>query len=131
MSVLRDLIRRFDRTVSYIRSVFDDPHANGKASMARVCALLAMCGALYVIYWLVRFVFAKPDSVGMAGVLSGAAGMLAATVCLGLLMRKKADGSTEANDTTTVSTTVSATVSTPSVPPVPTPPPPYIGAVNP
>ncbi len=121
MKLIRDLIRRFDATVSYVRSVFDDPHADGKASMARVCALLAMCGALYVIYWLIRFVFAKPDSVGMAGVLSGAASMLAATVSLGLLLRKKADGSTESNDTTTVSTTVATTVSTPPPPPVPQP----------
>lgn len=92
------LLERFDATVAYVRSAFDDPHASGKASMARICAYLAILGAFYVVYWLIRFAFAHPDAIGMAGVISGAATMLAATVCLGLLLRRKPDGSTEAND---------------------------------
>ncbi len=120
MRLIRDLVRRFDLSVSYVRSVFDDPHAKGKASMARVCALLALLASIKTVDALVKFANAKPDSVGMASIIGSAAAMLAATVCLGLLMRKKGDGSTEANDTTTVSTTVATTVSTP---PIPVPPP--------
>jgi len=114
MSLLRELLRRFDMTVAYVRSAFDDPNADGKASMARICAAAAIYGALRTTAALVRFAFENKESVGMAGVLAGAAATLGCTLGYALLSRKKGDGSTEAvNDTPTVSsTTTASTVST-------------------
>jgi hypothetical protein len=96
----RDVLRRVDMTIAYVRSAFDDPNAGDKASMARICAAAAIYGALRTTAALVRFAFENKESVGMAGILAGAAATLGCTLGYALLSRKGGDGSTAAvNDT--------------------------------
>lgn len=87
-------------TLAYARSFFDDPVANGKGSMARLCAYSAFAVGMWTIVKTVQFAFAalatKTSETGMLGILAGLATTCLATVCYGLLTRKKADGSTEA-----------------------------------
>ncbi len=104
-----DIRRRIDMTIARLRSAFDDPNADGKASMARVCAAAGMYGALWTTKQLVAFAFANKESVGMAGILAGAAATMGATIVLGLLLRKRPDGTSESNDDApTIKSTVTA-----------------------
>lgn len=112
-----ELLRRVDETIDYLRSFFDDPVAGGKGSVARLCAFLAMVTAVIVAVATVRFAFTHDDKVGMAGVLAGVLTTLLGTGVLGLLLRKKGDGSTEPDDdrpapAQTVTTATETTVQT-------------------
>lgn len=86
--------------IRYLRSFFDDPVASDKGSMARLCAYSAFVVGMWTIVKTVQFAFAalaaKTSETGMLGILAGLATTCLATVCYGLLTRKKADGSTEA-----------------------------------
>jgi hypothetical protein len=90
--------RHYARIVAYLRSFVDDPNYTDHASMARACAGLAMLAALAIVCAMIRFAFTKDASVGMATVLAGALTTLLGTGVLGLLLRKKPDGSSETID---------------------------------
>lgn len=90
--------RHYSRIVAYVRSFVDDPNYTDHASMARACAGLAMLAALAIVCAIIRFAFTKDASVGMATVLAGALTTLLGTGVLGLLLRKKPDGSSETID---------------------------------
>lgn len=92
------VFRHYSRIVAYLRSLFDDPMYSDHASMARACAAAAMIAALAIVCTLIRFVFTKDASPALATVLAGALTTLLGTGVLGLLLRKKADGSTEPVD---------------------------------
>jgi hypothetical protein len=92
------LKRRFPAVVAYLRSAFDEPSVANHASMARICAYLAMLAALVVVAAFIVFVFVFHDAVGMAGIIAGVLTTLLGTGVLGLLLRKRADGSTEPDD---------------------------------
>ena len=88
----------FSGLASYLRSAFDDPVDGKKMSMARVCALLSVLGALGLSYALVEFAFAFHESVGMATVLAGAIVTLGGTLGVALFKRTRADGTSETDD---------------------------------
>lgn len=91
--------------IGYLRSAFDDPQMDRKMSMARTCAWVAMLAGIWTTVATVRFAFAlleKPEhaavGTGALGILAGLATTLFATVCVGLLKRTKADGTSETID---------------------------------
>lgn len=92
------VFRHYSRIVAYLRSLFDDPMYSDHASMARACAAAAMIAALAIVCTLIRFVFTKDASPALATVLAGALTTLLGTGVLGLLLRKKGDGSVEPVD---------------------------------
>ena len=109
-------LRRFDATVVYLRSFFDDPVAGGKGSMARLCAYLAMAGGIWTTAMTIRFAFAalaqKTSDAAMLGILAGLATTLLGTVCFGLLRRTTASGVTETIDDVATQNAQSVTTQT-------------------
>ncbi len=121
--------RAAGRTIGYLRSFFDDPKMSGKGSMARLCAIVAMGAGIWTVAKTVQFAFALLHAekgevgTGALGILAGLATTLFATVCVGLLKRTKADGTSEPVDDTpqtretpTVKLEAQATVQPPSGP---------------
>lgn len=102
----------------YWRTAFDEPAVPGKASMARICAFVSLMSAIG--FGLAAFVYAfkvlvlkEPHGgAGELGILIGFAGGFLTAGVLGLLLRKKADGTSEPDDapapppTTDASTTI-------------------------
>jgi hypothetical protein len=90
--------RHYSRIVAYCRSFVDDPNYVDHASMARLCAGLAMLAALAIVCAIIRFAF-KPDASGaIATMLVSALTTLLGAGVGGLLLRKKPDGSSETID---------------------------------
>jgi hypothetical protein len=97
-----ELLRRVDATIEYLRSFFDDPVADGKGSMARLCAAGALLAGAGTVVMTFRYAFAalvaKSSEATTVGILAGMATMLLGTVCFGLLRRTTASGVTETID---------------------------------
>lgn len=121
--------RAAGESITYLRSAFDDPQMDRKMSMARTCAWVAMLAGIWTTAETVRFAFSlleKPErapvGTGALGILAGLATTLFATVCVGLLKRTKADGTSETIDdraAAVVATTTQTTVQTQTGGPTP------------
>jgi hypothetical protein len=102
VAIADELQRRLDRVIAFVASAVSDPVAEKKASMARLLAAVAMGAGIWTAAKTVEFaiaVLASPKGeTGTLGILAGLATTLFATVCVGLLKRTRADGTSEPDD---------------------------------
>lgn len=97
-AIARELVRRFDLTVAYLHSFFDDPRTDGKGSMVRLCAIIGMAAGVWFTARVFDFAFAHWGETGALGILAGAAALFLTGVVLHLLTRTRADQSIEPDD---------------------------------
>lgn len=91
----KDCVRRFDITIAYVRSFFDEPTRPGKASMVRLCALIGLLCAREFGVEFVHYIRTANPVVALASILGGFVLTFAVKTAVALNLRTPPDDATD------------------------------------